>query len=119
VALVSLAAQLDLSADQPGARPAAAAEVRPPRMISGGFYEDDYPAAARRARHSGTSVHALAIDVRGRVTGCTVTQSSGHALLDATTCRILQRRFRFAPARLNGKPVAGTYTFRMRWPLPG
>jgi protein TonB len=60
---------------------------------------------------AGTARFNLTIDTRGKVTGCTITRSTGHAPLGAATCKIVTRRARFAAARSGtGKPVAGHYS---------
>jgi TonB family protein len=67
------------------------------------FSADDYPVEAQRNGEEGTVQAELAIDRRGRVSGCRIVRSSGHASLDGATCRILQSRARFIAARdLNG-----------------
>ncbi len=58
----------------------------------------------------------LSISAAGRVTACAVMRSSGRSDLDETTCRLVQRRFRFHPARNGaGEAVAGAYGWRQRW----
>lgn len=79
----------------------------------------DYPSVDLRAGNSGTVRFRLAIDGAGRVTGCTVTQSSGHPGLDAATCRNVARRARFdAASDAAGEKVAGTYDGTIRWVIP-
>ncbi|RYD61478.1 MAG: hypothetical protein EOP58_14765 [Sphingomonadales bacterium] len=49
----------------------------------------------------------------GKVTRCTVQQSSGKKPVDARICELLQQRASFFPATdANGSPVAGGYLFR-------
>lgn len=80
---------------------------------------DDYPASALRAEEEGVVGITMRVGADGRVTSCAVTAPSGHASLDQATCRLYQRRARFAPARDDGgTPVAGTFTDRVRWVLP-
>jgi hypothetical protein len=56
--------------------------------------------------------------VNGRLTGCKIVMSSGSASLDAQTCRIIQQRARFSPARdAQGKPIAGKVFQRVTWRL--
>jgi TonB family protein len=70
------------------------------------FSADDYPADAQRNGEEGTVQARLAVNAQGRVTGCAIMRSSGHASLDHVTCDILQRRALFAPAHdANGKAV--------------
>lgn len=48
----------------------------------------------------------LTISPTGRVTACTIVQSSGHADLDKLACDTVTRRARFTPARdKDGKPT--------------
>lgn len=85
-----------LLAAPPAAAPARAVPLHPlERLISA----EDYPAAAVRAGEQGTVRVVLDVSAEGRVTGCTVTESSRSAHLDSTTCRILRARARFTPAR--------------------
>ena len=52
----------------------------------------------------------------GRAGGCTVVRSSGHAALDATTCRLIEKRFRFEPARdAQGRPVQELRGWKQDW----
>lgn len=68
---------------------------------------------------SGTARFTLAIDARGKVTGCTVTRSTGHAPLDAATCNLVTKRAKFEAARDgNGKAVAGSYSGTITWIIP-
>jgi periplasmic protein TonB len=57
------------------------------------------------------------IGTDGKVTSCTVTQSSGFPRLDDATCKIIMRRFRFNPATRDGQPVTDTKTQPVRWQL--
>lgn len=80
---------------------------------------DDYPAAALREAMEGVTGMVLEISAAGRVTGCTVTESSGSRLLDDTACNLLTMRGQFRPARDGRKrPVAATWHQRVRWQLP-
>jgi len=79
----------------------------------------DYPAAAIRAGQQGTVEFRLDISAEGRVTGCTITSSSGSAVLDSATCGLLVRRARFTPALdRNGRPTTGTINSRIKWVIP-
>lgn len=78
----------------------------------------DYPAQALRAGWSGVTRFRLAIATDGRVTDCTVTGSSGHDVLDATTCDRITHRARFTPARDDtGAATSGVYVGAIRWEL--
>jgi len=81
---------------------------------------DDYPAPALRAGEQGDVSIRLDVDRSGAVAGCTVTRSSGSALLDRTTCDLLSARGRFEPARdRRGRTIASTWSSRIRWQMPG
>ncbi|MFC0205952.1 TonB family protein [Novosphingobium soli] len=80
---------------------------------------EDYPTADIRAGHTGTVRFRLSIDASGRVSGCTVTQSSGFPGLDAATCRNVAKRARFdAASDATGEKVGGTYEGTIRWVIP-
>jgi TonB family protein len=107
-----------------GAAPAFAAQApkepaRPRANLSSYIDAGDYPAAAVRAGEQGTVRFRLDIGADGRVSGCTITQSSGSSRLDSTTCRILRSRARFTPATdASGDRVPDTVTSWIRWSLP-
>jgi TonB family protein len=78
-----------------------------------------YPPAALRAGHEGAVGFAVKLARDGRVVGCRVTQTSGHADLDNETCAQLRKTGRFKPAAdTDGKPVPSTYASTLRWRLP-
>ena len=80
---------------------------------------DDYPASAIRAEEQGTTRFRLSVGPDGRVTNCEITSSSGSSALDSTTCRLMQRRAKFSPARdSSGNPTTDTVPGTIRWVLP-
>lgn len=88
------------------------------RWISGSIRESDYPRAAIQARKSGTVRIRFVVAPSGRVSQCVVTRSSGSAALDETTCRLIQSRFRYRPARdYTGQPIAETIRGEHEWEL--
>lgn len=79
----------------------------------------DYRPRWIREGLTGSARFALSIDAAGKVTGCTITRSTGHAALDAATCELVTKRARFDAARDgSGKPVAGTYANTVTWNIP-
>ncbi|MGQ0588483.1 MAG: energy transducer TonB [Sphingosinicella sp.] len=89
---------------------------RPPRHLSGSLSNSDYPAGVGEAGIGGTVSVLYAVEVDGRVSDCRVTRSSGSRLLDETTCRLIERRFRFAPARdRQGRPVRSRIEENHSW----
>lgn len=80
---------------------------------------DDYPAAALRNGEQGRVAFALEISPKGRVTDCTIRESSGSAALDSTTCRIMRVRARYTPARDGGgRAIASREQAAVTWVLP-
>lgn len=66
---------------------------------AGRLFDSDYPPSARRAGVEGIVYVRYTVNPDGRVGTCTVTRSSGSDALDRTTCRLIQRRFRYRAAR--------------------
>lgn len=88
----------------------------PPRHIAGRITDRDYPAAAGAAGIGGTVGVLYVVTVDGRATDCEITQSSGSPLLDATTCRLIEQRFRFKPSRnAQGQPVESMIEQNHNW----
>jgi protein TonB len=86
------------------------------RHLRGRLVNSDYPSAARRAGAEGTVFVRFTIDASGRATGCNITRSSGNRDLDATTCRLIERRFRYEPARDEaGRAIAATASGHQVW----
>jgi protein TonB len=80
---------------------------------------EDYRSRWILEEMAGTASFSLSIDARGRVTGCTITRSTGHAPLDAATCDLVSKRARFDAARDgNGKAVAVSYCGTVTWQIP-
>ena len=80
---------------------------------------EDYPAAALQARQQGTVRFRLTVSAEGRVTYCTILQSSGHSILDASICRLMRSRARFTPATdSSGNPVQSAIDEQYTWKLP-
>jgi TonB family protein len=79
----------------------------------------NYPPAALRAGHEGVVGFEVKLTKDGKVTGCRITQTSGHADLDLQTCSQLRETARFRPSvDAEGKPKASTYASRLRWKIP-
>jgi protein TonB len=89
----------------------------PPKANLASFFSaDDYPPAAVRAREEGKVEFMLIVGPDGRVTDCSIDQSSGSVSLDTATCRVLYRRARFEPARdLRGEPATGIFRSNIVW----
>lgn len=97
-------------------------KVEPARAKAnlGSYVSDaDYPGPAIRNGDQGTTRFRLGVGADGRVTQCSVTQSSGSASLDATTCRLMKSRARFTPARDDtGRATSDSVAGGIKWVLP-
>jgi TonB family protein len=83
------------------------------------FSDEDYPLEAVRNREQGAVQFRLGVGADGRPTECAIAATSGSAILDDTTCRLLMERARFEPARdEKGKAVPDEVTARIVWRLP-
>ncbi|QPQ54310.1 energy transducer TonB [Allosphingosinicella flava] len=86
------------------------------RQIAGRIVNADYPRAAKRAGVEGEVLVRFTVEPDGRVGRCSVVRSSGSDALDSTTCRLIQQRYRFAPARdASGRPVSDEKGWVQRW----
>ena len=80
---------------------------------------NDYPTRALREEREGTTGFRVTVGPDGRVTGCSVTSSSGSPDLDDATCQNVTRRARFNPATDGeGQHTSGSYANRVRWVIP-
>ncbi|MEV5023476.1 energy transducer TonB [Sphingobium sp. LMA1-1-1.1] len=100
--------------------PSAAAHRATPLVSPGTWLTDaDYPRDAARAQIDGTTAFRLELDKAGVPQRCTITSSSGSALLDNATCDKLMIRARFTPAKdARGRAIADVYNGRITWRLP-
>jgi protein TonB len=71
----------------------------PPVRIAGALTDRDYPRAAAAVHAAGTVAIAFRVRSDGGVDRCAVIASSGAPLLDDLTCELVERRFRYSPAR--------------------
>jgi len=87
-----------------------------PVWRSGAIRDSDYPRSAARANVGGEVEVRFTIEATGRVSGCRVARTSGDPSLDAATCRLIEKRFRFKPATDGrGTPIASQYGWRQSW----
>lgn len=112
---MSLALSLALALAQPSSTPPAAPVVDA-KPIGGHISGEDYPRSEWRRRIGGTTGVRMLVNERGRLAACEITASSGSGPLDVIVCRLLQRRFKFSPARdAAGKPVAQWLVLKWTW----
>ena len=77
-----------------------------------------YPRRALAAHEEGTVGFKVTIDKQGTVTGCQVTRTSGHALLDQETCTLITLNAEFQPEEgISGSQVR-TREGTISWKLP-
>lgn len=77
---------------------------------------NDYPSQALREKMIGTTRFEIAVSENGAALGCTITKSSGHELLDRTTCDLVMKRAKFTPARDDAdNPVPGVWRHLVGW----
>jgi periplasmic protein TonB len=83
----------------------------------GSISDEDYPPSSIRNEEAGTANARFTIGTDGRVTECNASGAS--PALDAETCKLIMRRFRYKPALdASGSPVAETRSQRVTWRLP-
>ncbi len=76
-----------------------------------------YPLIARRMGVEGVVVLRVLVRENGEVEKVAVSQSSGFRLLDESALKTVRDRWRFLPARLDGKPVESWVEVPIRFVL--
>ncbi|WP_323798843.1 TonB family protein [Parasphingorhabdus sp.] len=90
--------------------------VSGPRHLSGAMTRKDIPRSVWNADTRGNVVVRFTVGADGRARDCRISQSSGHPALDKITCRLIEARFRFEPARdERGRAVASPYGWVQEW----
>lgn len=98
----------------PPAPPAVASKAQ---LRSGSISDEDYPPSAVRAEEQGRSLATFTIGTDGRVASCNA--SGAGPILDAETCKLIIRRFRYKAAQgADGSALAETKTQAILWRLP-
>jgi TonB family protein len=98
--------------------PAIIVPPKPKATLQALVSVEDYPSAARAQHLTGTTRVRLDVAPTGRVAGCSVAASSGTAILDVATCRLLTTRARFTPAiDSTGNPAADSVEAELSWSL--
>ncbi len=85
----------------------------PPRLVEEAAPR--YPAEAAAAGLAATVILDIEVDERGAVTGVAVAQAAGHGFDEAAVAAA--RRFRYQPARRDGRAVPARVTYRCRFVL--
>jgi len=98
------------------------------QRVAGRITNRDYPRGVRPVAPVERVMVWFTVDIDGRAKNCTVKGSSGNRVLDAVTCRLIEQRFRYRPARnAAGQPVRVETGYVQEWfsrgyvpgPLPG
>ena len=105
----------------PGNPPAAFDPVgAKPKNSPGGWITDsDYRTSWINREMTGIAGFKVTVGTDGRGENCAITQSTGHTALDEATCRLIERRARFEPARnAQGEKVRGSFANKVAWRIP-
>ena len=106
------------AAPAPPPPPPAASKARGAKPKGQGSWaariQDNYPSAALRKEIEGTVGVRVTVGPDGRVSGCTVSGSSGSGDLDSAACDGMTRYARFEPALdAGGSPTSGSFSTRI------
>jgi protein TonB len=86
------------------------------KLVGGRITNADYPKSATAARQGGSVTAHFTVGADGRPSKCRVVKSSGNADIDATTCRLIEQRFRYEPARnKSGHPISDVTGWQQTW----
>ncbi len=86
------------------------------KLIGGRISNADYPKSATAARQGGSVTVHFTVGADGRPSKCRVVKSSGNADIDATTCRLIEQRFLYEPARNKaGLPISDVTGWQQTW----
>ncbi|MBB3763143.1 TonB family protein [Sphingomicrobium lutaoense] len=91
--------------------------INPPVLIAGNITRKDYPKELRdQPLVRGEMILEFTIGVDGRVRYCRAVKSSGNAILDRDTCRLMEERYRYRPATNGrGEPISIVGRARRVW----
>lgn len=86
------------------------------RHMRGGIGYRDWPRDVPRAPQPVRVEVRFWVETNGRCTGCEIQRTSGIPSVDASTCRLIEQRFRYEPARnSNGEPIRSETAWRQDW----
>ena len=102
--------------DMPGPGTAGGGIASRAKLVGGRITNTDYPKSATSARQGGSATVHFTVGANGRPSKCRVVKSSGNADIDATTCRLIEQRFRYEPARNKaGYPMSDVTGWQQTW----
>ncbi|HTP77996.1 MAG TPA: energy transducer TonB [Rhizomicrobium sp.] len=79
---------------------------------------DAYPSDAFVKRQQGAATILAVIDTSGRAVHTAIVQSSGVPALDQASLNLVNHRWTFVPASLDGKPLKSFFYLIVNWTLP-
>jgi protein TonB len=82
------------------------------------IFQKLYPPRALAAHEQGAVGFTVTLDSKGVVTGCHVTHSSGHPLLDEETCKLITMNAQFNPDPNVSASQTRTHEGLIAWKLP-
>lgn len=86
------------------------------RRIAGDIGRADFPRARQPGDRGGSVTAHFDVGADGRARNCRVVRSSGNADRDSITCRLIEKRFRYEPARnREGEAVPDIAGWRQDW----
>jgi periplasmic protein TonB len=80
--------------------------------------EEYYPDASKRANEEGSCILLMKVAASGQILDATVQTSSGFPRLDDACLKGVKGQ-KMTPAMEDGKPVEGTFPFKITWKLTG
>jgi protein TonB len=80
--------------------------------------EEYYPDASKRANEEGSCILLMKVAATGQILDATVQTSSGFPRLDEACLKGVKGQ-KMMPAMEDGKPVEGTFPFKITWKLTG
>ena len=87
-----------------------------PRQIRGRLVVGDFPDGLIGPGEQATVGVRYTVETDGRVSGCTITRSSGFSAVDTMACRLITARFRYRPAANRaGQPVRSVISETHTW----
>ena len=102
--------------DMPGPGTGGGGIASRAKLVGGRITNTDYPKSATSARQGGSATVHFTVGANGRPSKCRVVKSSGNADIDATTCRLIEQRFRYEPARNKaGHPISDVTGWQQTW----
>ena len=103
-----------------GGNGAGAASIQPAVRVAGALGDRDYPRDFAAQGAGGTVAIAFRVRTDGRVDGCHILSTSGFGALDSLTCSLVERRFRYDPARdASGHNMESTLRTTFTWGTRG